>query len=75
MKIVSDVYSESGKASVNLGQAIIIAAVVSQLFTQQTIGWGIALTGLAVGLISITIGLILIQKAYHVKKFEESDHG
>jgi hypothetical protein len=40
MKIVSDVYSESGKASVNLGQAIIIAAVVSQLFTQQPIGWG-----------------------------------
>ncbi|MDZ7288648.1 MAG: hypothetical protein ONB44_03670 [candidate division KSB1 bacterium] len=75
MKIVSEVYSESGKASVNLGQAIIIAAVVSQLFTQQPIGWGIALIGLAVGLISITIGLILIQKAHHVKKFEESDHG
>ena len=75
MKIVSEVYSESGKAAVNLGQAIIIAAVVSQIFTQQPIGWGLALIGLAVGLISITGGLILIQKAYHVKKLEEQGHG
>ncbi len=35
MRIVSEVYSELGKAFINLGHAVIIAAFVARFFTQQ----------------------------------------
>jgi len=74
MKIVSDVYSESGKAGLNLGQAIIIAALVGRFFTQQPIGWGITFIGITVGGFLVMGGLGLIQKAYLLKKIEEQSY-
>lgn len=74
MRIVSEVYSESGKAGLNLGQAIIIAALVGRFFTQQPIGGVITLLGIAIGTLLIVGGLGLIQKAHILKKFEEQSH-
>jgi uncharacterized membrane protein len=75
MKIVSEVYSESGKAGLNLGQAIIIAALVGRFFTQQPIGGVITLIGITIGAALIIGGLSLIQKAFMLKKIEEQSHG
>jgi uncharacterized membrane protein len=74
MKIVSEVYSESGKAGLNLGQAIIIAALVGRFFTQQPVGGVITFIGIAIGTLLIIGGLGLIQKASILKKFEEQSH-
>jgi hypothetical protein len=37
MKIVSDVYSESGKALLGVGQAILIATAIAKLFSEEPI--------------------------------------
>jgi hypothetical protein len=74
MRIVSEVYSESGKAGLNLGQAVIIAALVGRFFTQQPIGGIITFVGIAIGTLLIIGGLGLIQKAYILKRIEEQYH-
>jgi hypothetical protein len=39
MKIVSDVYSEFGKALVGVGQAMLVAALIAKFFTKEPISW------------------------------------
>jgi len=70
MKIVSDVYSELGKALLGVGQAILIAAVVGKFFTKESVSWWIVLAGIVFSFVPTAWGLILIQKAYYVKMRE-----
>jgi len=74
MKFVSDVYSEVGKASVNAGLGLIIAAVIAWLFTREPISWWVFPIGVTLGLAQVFIGAWLIQFAHHIKKTENSNH-
>jgi CDP-diglyceride synthetase len=71
MKIVSDVYSESGKALLGVGQAVLIATAIAKLFSNQPVPWWAVLAGLIFSLAPIFGGLALIQRAYYHKKDEE----
>ena len=71
MRIVSDVFTESGKSCMNLGQAIVIAALVSRLFTQKPVGGGIVMPGIFTGMLFVIIGLISTQESHRLRKLEE----
>jgi len=73
MKIVSDVYSESGKALLGVGQATLVAALVAKFFTKEPFSWWIVLLGVLFSLVPTAWGLFFIQKAYE-KKRKEINH-
>jgi len=72
MKIVSDVYSESGKALLGVGQAVLIATAIAKLFSNEPVPWWAVLVGIVFSLAPTLGGLYLIQKAYYLKKDEEN---
>jgi hypothetical protein len=74
MKIVSEVYSELGKALLGVGQAIIIAALVAKFFTKELISWWLVLAGIIFSFAPTGAGLFFIQKAHNLKKVEEESH-
>jgi ABC-type glycerol-3-phosphate transport system permease component len=71
MKIVSHVYSESGKALLGVGQAVLIATAIAKLFSNEPVPWWAVLAGFFLSLAPILVGLALIQRAYYLKKDEE----
>jgi hypothetical protein len=70
MKIVSEVYSEVGKAFVNTGLGVVLAALIAWLFTNQSVAWWKFPIGIALGLVQVLVGAWLIQAGYHIKKAE-----
>jgi phosphotransferase system glucose/maltose/N-acetylglucosamine-specific IIC component len=68
MKIVSEVYSEVGKAAVNAGMGLIIAAMIAWLLTKEPIPWWVFPIGIIIGLVQIFVGAWLIQAANQIKK-------
>jgi CDP-diglyceride synthetase len=71
MKIVSEVYNESGKALIGVGQAVLIATAIAKLFSSEPVPWWAVIAGLILSLVPTLGGLALIQKAYFLKKVEE----
>lgn len=71
MKIVSDVYSELGKALLGIGQAILVAALVGKFFTKESVSWWIVFGGVLFSFAPTAVGLYFIQKAHNLKKAEE----
>ena len=74
MKIVSEVYSEFGKALLGVGQAMLVAALIAKFFAQEPISWWAVIAGIVFSFVPTAWGLVFIQKAYHAKKREETSH-
>ncbi len=74
MRIVSDVYSESGKALLGVGQAVLIATAIAKLFSTEPISWLAVLAGIFLSVVPIAFGLAFIQKAHDLEKLEGSSH-
>lgn len=75
MKIVSEVYSEVGKAFVNAGLGFLLAALIAWLFTKEPIEWWKIPIGIIVVLANVIIGAWLIQISHQVKKREDQNNG
>jgi multidrug transporter EmrE-like cation transporter len=75
MKIVSEVYSEVGKASVNAGLGFLLAALVALLFTKEPIEWWKFPVGIVLVLAHIFIGAWFIQIAHRIKERERQNDG
>jgi multidrug transporter EmrE-like cation transporter len=75
MKIVSEVYSEVGKAFVNAGLGFMLAAMIAWLFTKEPIEWWKVPVGIIVVLANVIIGAWLIQISHQVKEKEEQNNG
>jgi hypothetical protein len=65
------VYSESGKALLGVGQAVLIATAIAKLFSNEPVPWWAVLAGFMLSLVPTFAGLALIQRAYYHKKDEE----
>jgi len=75
MKIVSEVYNEVGKAFVNAGVGMNIAAMVAWLFTKEAIAWWVLPFGICVGIVQVLAGAWFIQAAHRVNKTEDNING
>ncbi len=75
MKIISEVYSEVGKALVNAGVGLNIAALIAWLFTKEAVAWWALPFGIFTGAAQVLTGAWLIQAAHRVKKSEEQTNG
>jgi hypothetical protein len=75
MKIVSEVYSEVGKAFVNAGLGFLLAALVALLLTKEPVEWWKFPVVIALVLVHVFVGAWLIQIAYQVKEREKQNDG
>jgi FtsH-binding integral membrane protein len=72
MKIVSEVYSEVGKALVNTGLGTLLASLIAWLFTKESIAWWNFPVGVVLALAQVFFGAWLIQAAHHIKIKKEN---
>jgi hypothetical protein len=70
MKIVSEVYSEVGKALVNAGLGTFLASLLAWLFTKEPVEWWNFPLGVVLALAQVFLGAWLIQVSHNVKKKE-----
>lgn len=75
MRIVSEVYSEVGKALVNSGLGFLLAVLVAWLFTKEPVIWWKIPGGIFAGLAQAFFGAWLIQIAHFVKEREDENDG
>jgi len=75
MKIASEVYNEVGKASVNAGLGLNLAALIGWLFTKDPLAWWVLPLGIILGFVQVFIGVAFIQTAYRVPKKEDKING
>ncbi len=70
MKLVSDAYRELGKTFTNIGQGIVLAIVLAWLLKESASPW-LGVAAIMGGILLISQGIYLIQKAHHKQKREE----
>jgi FtsH-binding integral membrane protein len=74
MKIVSEVYSEVGKALVNAGLGFLLAVLVAWLLTKELVAWWKFPIVIIVVLAQVFSGAWLIQVAHNIKERKEQSN-